>query len=117
MSHFPRLLRNLPAFEGSFEAFKLEAKDWDVLFASYPRGAEISPHNHDTENVGVITRGELILSLDGKESRYRVGEWFHIPAKAVHTARFEVDTSAIELWFHAPAVQGCGCRLPGRELD
>jgi quercetin dioxygenase-like cupin family protein len=101
MSHFPKLLRDLPAFEGPFDAFKLEAKDCDVLFASYPQGTVIPPHNHDTENVGIITQGELILTVDGKESRYGVGEWYHLPAKVVHAARFEVETSEIEFWFHA----------------
>ena len=102
MAHFPRLIRDLPPFNGSFAAFTLEARDCDVLFASYPKATEIPPHHHDTENIGVITRGELILTLDGAEHRYRVGEWFHIPSKAMHAARFEVETSAIELWFRAP---------------
>ena len=94
MAHFPKLLRELPPFEGPFDAFKLEAKNCDVLFASYPK-----PHSHDTENVGVITQGELILTMDGKETRYRAGDWYHVPAKALHAARFDVETSEIEFWF------------------
>ena len=100
MAHFPQLLRNLPAFVGPFDAFKLEAKDCDVLFASYPKGTVIPPHTHDTENVGVITQGELILIIDGKETRYRAGDWYHVPAQDLHAARFEVETSEIEFWFH-----------------
>ena len=100
MTHFPELLRNLPAFDGPFDAHKLKAKDCDVLFASYPRGTTIPPHSHDTENVGVITQGELILTVDGRETRYGVGAWYHVPAKAMHAARFEVETSEIEFWFH-----------------
>jgi len=100
MPHFPQLLRNLPAFEGPFDAFKLEANDCDVLFASYPGGTVIPPHDHETENVGVITQGELILIVDGKEARYRAGDWYHVPAKGVHAARFEVETSEIEFWFY-----------------
>ena len=99
MAHFPQLLRNLPAFDGPFDAFKLEARDCDVLFASYPKGTAIAPHAHDTENVGVITQGELILIVDGRETRYRTGEWYHVPAQAMHAARFEVETSEIEFWF------------------
>jgi quercetin dioxygenase-like cupin family protein len=100
MSHFPELLRGLPPFEGAFDAFKLEAKDCDVLFASYPKGTTIAPHRHETENVGVITQGELLLTLNGAERRYKVGEWYHIPANAEHAARFEVETSEIEFWFY-----------------
>lgn len=75
MTHFPKLVRALPAFDGPFDAFKLEAKNCDVLFASYPGGTVIPPHNHETENVGVITQGELILVMDGTETRYRAGDW------------------------------------------
>src|SRR5437879_3814889 len=100
MAHFPKLLRDLPPFDGPFVEFKLEAKNCDVLFASYPKGTVIPPHSHDTENVGVITQGELILTLDGRETRYRAGEWYHVRAKATHAARFDVETSEIEFWFH-----------------
>lgn len=97
--HFPEQLQALPRFDGPFDAFKLEAKNCDVLFASYPAGTVISPHHHDTDNVGVITQGELILIVDGQETRYGVGEWYHVPAQATHAARFDVPTSEIEFWF------------------
>jgi len=98
-AHFPELLRSLPKFEGPFDAFKLKASNCDVLFASYPKGTVIPPHSHDTENVGVITQGELILNMNGTQTRYRAGDWYHVPAKATHAARFEVETSEIEFWF------------------
>ena len=100
MSHFPSLLRGLPQFEGPFEAFKLAAKNCDVLFASYPAGTTIPLHSHETENVGVITQGELILTLDGKETRYGPGMWYHVAARTTHAARFEKETSEIEFWFY-----------------
>jgi quercetin dioxygenase-like cupin family protein len=108
MSLFPPLVRGLPRFTGPFDAFKLQANDCDVLFASYPAGTSIEAHHHETENVGVITQGELILMLDGKEHRYGPGDSYHVPARATHAARFESDTSEIEFWFrssrdhHAP---------------
>ena len=101
MAHFPKLLRNLPPFQGAFDAYKLEAKDCDVLFASYPKGTVIQPHSHATENVGVITQGELILVMNGAETRYGPGQWYHVPANATHAARFETETSEIEFWFRA----------------
>lgn len=100
--HFPKLLRDLPAFDGPFDAFKLEAKDCDVLFASYPAGTVIPAHSHATENVGVITQGELLLTVDGVETRHCVGDWYHVGAGALHAARFEVETSEIEFWFSKP---------------
>ena len=99
MPHFPHLLRSLPKFEGPFDAFKLEANNCDVLFASYPAGTAIPEHHHETENVGIITQGELILTLDGEETRYGPGQWYHVPALAKHAARFEKETAEIEFWF------------------
>jgi len=99
MSNFPKLLSNLPKFEGPFDAYKLQAAGCDVLFASYPAGTVIRPHKHDTENVGIITKGFLLLTMAGKTNRFGVGEWYHVPANAEHAAEFEVESAEIEFWF------------------
>jgi quercetin dioxygenase-like cupin family protein len=96
---FPARISQLPPFDGPFDARRLAADGCDVLFASYPAGTIVSDHAHETNNVGVITAGELILTIDGRESRHRAGDWYEVPAATVHAARFEVDTSEIELWF------------------
>lgn len=98
--HFPPQILALPKFTGPFDAFKLESPKCDVLFASYPAGTSIPSHHHETENVGVITRGELFLTVDGLETRYGPGDWYHVPAQVAHSARFENETSEIEFWFH-----------------
>lgn len=98
-SHFPSIIRDLPDFEGPFDAHRLEAKGCEVLFASYPAGTSIPPHTHPTWNAGVITEGELILTKGGKESRYGPGDWYELAANEEHSARFEVATSEVEFWF------------------
>lgn len=97
--HFPELIRALPDFDGPFDAHRLEASGCDVLFASYPAGTRIEPHTHPTRNVGIITEGELLLTVDGAETRYGPGDWYHLEAGQEHSARFEVATSEIEFWF------------------
>ena len=96
---YPERIRSLPLYDGRFDAYKLEAKDSDVLFASYPAGTSIPPHTHDTDNHGVITRGELILKMNGKVSRIGAGQWYHVPANVEHSAEFEVETDEVEFWF------------------
>ena len=98
---FPGLIDALPPYVGRFEARRLAAEGCEVLFASYPAGSEIEPHSHETNNVGVITEGALWLTIDGTETRYGVGEWYHIPAGQQHAARFEEPTAEIEFWFDA----------------
>jgi quercetin dioxygenase-like cupin family protein len=97
--HFPDLIRRLPEFEGPFDAFRLAAENCEVLFASYPAGTVIEAHTHPSENVGVITEGELILTRGGAEEHFGPGEWYHLDANEEHAARFDVATSEVEFWF------------------
>ena len=98
---FPRKIQALPKYDGPFDAFHLAAQGCQVYFASYPANTKIAPHRHDTDNYGVITQGELVLEMAGEIQRISVGEWYHVPAQAVHSARFEQVTSEIEFWFEA----------------
>ena len=97
---YPDNIKSLPLYDGRFDAYKLEAKGSDVLFASYPAGTSIPPHVHETDNHGVITRGELILKMNGITTKVPAGEWYHVPANVEHSALFEVETDEVEFWFH-----------------
>jgi len=96
---YPDRIKQLPLYDGRFDAYRLAAKDSNVLFASYPAGTAIPAHQHDTDNYGVITRGELILTMNNEVSRYGVGDWYHVPASIEHAALFETETDEIEFWF------------------
>lgn len=96
---YPDKIKSLPLYDGRFDAYKLNARDCDVLFASYPAGTVIPPHRHDTDNHGVITRGELLLTMNGKTTRIGVGQWYHVPANTEHAAEFATETDEIEFWF------------------
>jgi quercetin dioxygenase-like cupin family protein len=97
--HFPDLISRLARFQGPFDAFRLPADGCDVLFATYPAGTVIEDHSHDTHNIGVITKGELTLTVRGVESRHGPGDWYDIPAGVTHAARFDTDSAEIEFWF------------------
>ena len=101
--YYPELIRGLPEFQGQFSAHKLAAQDCDVLFATYTAGTKIDPHSHETENIGIITRGELLLTIDGETQRITAGNWYHVPAGKQHAAEFPADTAEIEFWFYSQA--------------
>jgi quercetin dioxygenase-like cupin family protein len=98
-SHFPPEIEALAAFVGPFDAFRLPAEGCEVLFASYPARTSIPAHRHDTNNVGLITVGELRLTVGGRTTIHGVGEWYRIPAGVEHAAEFPVDSAEIEFWF------------------
>jgi catechol 2,3-dioxygenase-like lactoylglutathione lyase family enzyme/quercetin dioxygenase-like cupin family protein len=98
---YPSRIKSLPLFDGRFDAYRLAASGADVLFASYPAGTSIPAHVHDTDNYGVITRGALILRMQGATSIHRVGDWHHVPGGVEHAAEFAEETDEIEFWFAA----------------
>lgn len=101
IEHFPAQIEALPDFEGAFDAYRLIAEGCDVLFATYPAGTVIEPHTHDTNNVGVITKGQLSLTIGGEVTTYGLGEWYHVAAGVEHAAAFTEDSGEIEFWFSA----------------
>ena len=98
---YPERIKQLPEYDGRFDAHKLAAQGADVLFASYPAGTSIPAHTHATDNYGVITRGKLYLTMNGVEYEFKTGEWYHVPAQVEHAARFEEETDEIEFWFES----------------
>jgi quercetin dioxygenase-like cupin family protein len=98
-ARFPDRIRALEPYSDRFEAFRLAAKGCQVLFGAYPAGTRIEPHAHDTDNWGVITCGEMTIALGAVERRYGPGDWYHVPAKAEHSAWCERYTEEIEFWF------------------
>ncbi len=97
--NFPDLINRLPEFHGRFSARQLDANNCTIYFASYPAGTAVEEHHHDTENVGCITQGALILIRNGKEEHYGIGDWYHLNPGELHAARFDEVTSEIEFWF------------------
>jgi hypothetical protein len=77
-SAFPPRIRTLEPYAGRFDAFRLTAQDCDVLFGTYPGGTRIERHTHPTDNWGVITKGEMVIAMDGAETRYAPGDWYHV---------------------------------------
>ena len=98
---FPPSIRQLEPYEGRFEATRLRAEGCDVLFGHYPAGTIIEPHDHPTDNYGVITKGEMFITVGGVERRFGPGDWYHVPAGVVHSARCSTDVEEIEFWFAA----------------
>jgi len=100
-SGFPAKVKSLPSYAGRFTATQLSADRCEIFFASYPAGMSIEPHSHATDNHGIITRGEMFITVEGVETRYGVGEWYEIAAGVEHSARCAVETEEIEFWFEA----------------
>lgn len=107
MSSFPEPIDRLPRLAGPLDARWLEARGCRVIFASYRAQERIPVCHHSSESVGVVTQGEMWLTLQGVERPIRAGQWYHIPRLAPHAVRFGTMTATVEFRFsESPAGPG-----------
>ena len=60
--YFPEQIRQLPAYEGRFDAIKLNAEHCGVLFGICPGTAVIEPHSAEGDAVPAKFLGSLRAS-------------------------------------------------------
>ncbi len=59
----------------------------------------IETHKHDVEEIGVVTRGSLVLVIAGEQRILAPGDSYRVPPGASHGARvFEEATGLIAIW-------------------
>jgi len=76
-----------PKFSGRFDAEKLFTKNYDMLFANDPANNVIEPHRYDTDKIGVIAKGRLMLTVEGATTTITgASQWCHAPADKEHSA-------------------------------
>jgi quercetin dioxygenase-like cupin family protein len=75
----------------------------DVSFShvTFPAGYASAPHGHESEELSQLVEGELSVYLDGAEYRLREGDFFRVPALAVHWKRNRGDKPAVALELHS----------------
>jgi hypothetical protein len=97
----PARITALPEHTGRppIVSHRLAAPGCDVLFIFAPAGATVPMHDHDTDNVTVVVRGETIVSGTGGTLRCGPGQWYETAAAEAHAVHFDVDTVQIELRF------------------
>ena len=100
---FPELITGLPEADIPFEGVRgwiSQAADHQVVFFDIEPIGEVAPHRHG-EQWGVVFEGEMELTIDGQTKRYGPGDTYHIPAGALHGAKFLSHFRAIDVFADA----------------
>ena len=59
----------------------------------------IETHKHDTEQVGLVMKGSLVLVIAGEQRILTPGDTYRVPAGAAHGARvFEEPSQVLTIW-------------------
>ncbi|HVR88140.1 MAG TPA: cupin domain-containing protein [Candidatus Limnocylindria bacterium] len=62
----------------------------------------VDSHKHPMEQIGVVTKGSLVMVIAGEQRILTPGDSYKVPANASHGARvFEEPAQVIDVW--APA--------------
>src|SRR5579871_66921 len=83
----------IPGFVGRFvHSERMTLVRWQVQ-----AGAKLPEHSHPHEQIVLIDRGELELTVSGTTVRLKQGDMIVIPSNAVHsgTALTEVETTDV----------------------
>lgn len=97
---FPDLITNLPEADIPFKGVRgwiSQAADHQVVFLDIEPIGEVAPHSHG-EQWGMVVEGEVELTIEGRIRTYKRGEAYHIPAGAVHSAKFLSHFRAIDIF-------------------
>jgi quercetin dioxygenase-like cupin family protein len=100
---FPEMITRLPEVDIPLSGVKgwlSQAADHQIVFFDITAGKEIAPHSHG-QQWGIVVAGEMELTIDGTRRRYAPGDSYHIPAGAVHGARFLTRFRAIDVFADA----------------
>lgn len=60
-----------------------------------PAGHYAETHSHNYDHLSILAQGEVVVTIDGNESRYVGPECIVIPANAVH----RIDALTDSVWF------------------
>ena len=102
-SSFPQFITSLPQVDIKLDGVRAwisQAKDHQVVFFDIDPIGEVPPHSHG-EQWGIVVQGEMELTIEGVTRRCRPGDSYHIPAGAVHGAKFLSHFRAIDVFADA----------------
>lgn len=84
-------------FQG-VRAWILQGQDCQLIFFEMQSTALVPEHSHDYPQWGMVVKGKMMLTVNGKTRTIRKGDDYLIPAKARHRAEFLGPTQVIDLF-------------------
>ncbi len=96
----PPLIRGLPEIDipvAGVRGWLLQGGEQQAVFFDIEPIGAIPPHSHG-EQWGVVLAGEMNLTVGGETKRMGPGDWYHIPARVVHSAEFLSRFQAIDFF-------------------
>jgi len=98
---YPEVITDLPAAilqVKGIRAWVLQAKWHQLVFFEMAPNTQLPEHSHDYPQWGIMLKGKMQLSIDGKTHLVKKGDEYVIPANAKHSATFQSKSRVIDLF-------------------
>ena len=70
-----------------------------IVEFTFKKGAIGALHSHVHEQIGCITAGSGVFTLDGKDTEIRAGDSMYIPSNTIHGfVAYEDDTTILDVF-------------------
>lgn len=77
----------------------IQAEGATVAITDLAPKTVVESHKHPMEQIGVVTRGSLVMVIAGEQRILTPGDSYKVPPNASHGARvFEEATQVIDIW-------------------
>jgi quercetin dioxygenase-like cupin family protein len=80
-------------------------RDGSVMVATRPGGYHSRPHYHDSEQLNYVLDGEIWVFVDKEYFLVKAGDFYRVPASAVHWGWIRSDKPCTILEVHVPGLE------------
>jgi len=98
---YPKVITDLPEADIPFKGVKawiVQTESRQLIFFEMQPDAIVPEHSHDYAQWGMVIKGGMKLSINGKTRTIRKGDEYLIPAHAKHSATFLAKTRVMDLF-------------------
>jgi quercetin dioxygenase-like cupin family protein len=98
---YPKVIMDLPEADIPFKGVKawiVQTESRQLIFFEMQPDAVVPEHSHSYQQWGMVIKGGMKLTIDGKTRAIRKGDEYLIPAHAKHSATFLTKTRVTDLF-------------------
>ena len=101
---------SLRTFAGTMSTKVVHGNESSIVIARREAGYHSRPHYHESEQLNYVMEGEMWVFVEEQGFVARAGDFFRIPANAVHWAYNRSDEPVTAFQVHSPPLE------PSREV-
>ena len=101
LTGYPEVITRLPEADISIKGIKahiLQGEKHQLVFFEMEPSTLVPEHNHDYDQWGMMIKGKMELTIEGKTRICKTGDEYVIPAHAKHSAKFLIRSRVMDFF-------------------